>query len=133
MTQLRNTRQKFIIEEEARKFVSFFTADELFEKVREQDPKIGIATVYRYLKDTGCKGELHTYNCDRRMIYSTSDSSHCHFHCTECNIVSHINIKKIDFLKKGVKGRICHFQIDIYGICEACLRKGEGLHGRISP
>jgi len=126
MVQNRNTRQKSIIEEEATKFDSFFTADELFEMVRKRDPNIGIATVYRYLRDTGCNGELHTYYCDRRTIYSINDDSHCHFRCTQCDTVSHISIKKIDFMQKGVKGRICHFQIDIYGICEDCLGKPTG-------
>lgn len=126
MVQNRNTRQKKIIEEETGKFDSFFTADELFERVSKRDPNIGIATVYRYLKETGDDGGLHTYNCDRRAIYSINDDSHCHFRCTQCGTESHIHIKKIDFMQKGVKGRICHFQIDIYGICEDCMGNAKG-------
>ncbi len=121
MTRCRNTKQKRIIEEEVQKFETFFTADELHSRVKKIDSKIGIATVYRYLRDNSCDGNLHLYNCERRKIYSINDKSHCHFHCIKCGRNNLIQVKKIDFIKHGVKGKVCHFQLDIYGICENCI------------
>lgn len=126
MARLRITRQMRLIDEHIKGFNAFFTADELFESVVKTEPHIGIATVYRYLNERKNDGMLHTYYCDRRRIYSINENSHCHFICSECGNTEHVKIEKIDFLKKGVEGKVCHFQIDIYGICKKCL--DDALH-----
>jgi len=66
----RKTKQKELIKAEINAFTSLFTAEELFNKVRKKDADIGIATIYRFLKDLRKERELHSYICDRRMIYS---------------------------------------------------------------
>jgi Fur family ferric uptake transcriptional regulator len=123
MARTRNTRQKDIIEEEMREFSTFFTAEELYQRVSKRDPRIGIATVYRYLNDQDRENRPHFYYCDRRRVYSFSKNNHCHFECGVCRKVSHFDIDKIDFLKGCIDGRICHFQIDVYGICDDCMKK----------
>ena len=119
----RNTIQKELIKKEIKLFHSFFNAEELYLQVSKKDSKIGVATVYRFLKKLAEDGKIHTYLCDRKTIYSSNIKSHCHFICKKCGDVEHINLKKVDFLQKGVKGDICHFQIDISGICEQCKTK----------
>lgn len=121
--ETRITRQKRIIEEEIVKFKTFFTADELLEKAQLKDRKIGIATIYRFLKENAAKKHIHSYYCDRRQIYSVQNNSHCHFTCTHCGKTAHINIKNIDSLKNTIDGTICHFQIDIHGICSECSKQ----------
>ena len=116
----RTTKQRQLIEKETTNFNSFFNAEELYKKVVKKNPKIGIATVYRFLNDLAKSGEIHSYTCDRRTIYSNSRKNHCHFRCEKCGNIKHIELKKLDFLQKQVKGEICHFQIDITGICEEC-------------
>jgi len=118
----RKTKQKELIESEVKTFTSLFTADELFDKIKKKDNTIGIATVYRLLKDLRKKKELHSYVCERKMIYSRQKNNHCHFICQKCDQITHFNIEKIDFLKSKIKGEICHFQIDVHGICEKCLK-----------
>ena len=119
----RKTKQKEIIKSEISRHTSFFTADELFEKIKKRDPNIGIATIYRFLKELRKKKELHSYSCNRKMVYSKDKNNHCHFICQKCEQITHFNISKIDFLKTKIKGEICHFQIDVYGICEECLNQ----------
>ncbi|HLC96277.1 MAG TPA: transcriptional repressor [Candidatus Nanoarchaeia archaeon] len=116
----RQTKQKNILQEQIKSFESFFTAEDLHRKAKKQDPKVGIATIYRYLKDLTLKHQLHSYTCDRKSIYSRSERSHCHFVCQKCRLASHIDIHSIDFLKSKIKGTICHFQIDVEGVCERC-------------
>ena len=117
----RKTKQRELMQFEISTFTSFFTADELYEKIKKKDHNVGIATVYRYLKDLRKKKELHSYLCNRKTVYSREKNNHCHFICQKCNQTTHFNIDKIDFLKTKIKGEICHFQIDVYGICEKCL------------
>jgi len=118
----RKTKQKELIQYEISTFTSLFTADELFDKIKKKDNTIGIATVYRFLKDLRKKKELHSYICERKMIYSREKNNHCHFICQKCDQITHFNVEKVDFLRSEIKGDICHFQIDVHGICDKCLK-----------
>jgi len=120
---VRKTNQKKVIEREISNFHSFFNAEELYRQVSKKDKNIGIATVYRFLKRLIEEGRIHSYFCDRKTIYSSNTRSHCHFICENCGDITHINLKKLDFMQKEVKGNIRHFQIDITGICEKCQTK----------
>lgn len=108
---------------EVSKFEGFFTAEDLFDKVKQHDKKIGIATIYRFLKDLRGKGGLHSYLCDRKTVYSRGKNNHCHFICQKCGKIKHLDVKSIDFLK--IKEQVCHFQIDVHGICKECLVKSN--------
>jgi Fur family zinc uptake transcriptional regulator len=116
----RNTRQKEILANLVKNFNSFFNAEDLFELAVKKDKSIGIATVYRFLKELRGRGKVHSYSCDRKTIYSIDKRSHCHFFCEKCGEVDHIDIKSLDFFEKKFKGKICHFQIDVSGVCEKC-------------
>jgi len=116
----RETKQKEILNNEIKKFSSFFNADELYEKVKKKDPRLGIATVYRFLKDLKNKNKIHFYVCDRKDIYSFNDKNHCHFVCLKCGKVKHLKITSLNFLEKKFD-KICHFQINLEGICKDCL------------
>ena len=119
----RKTNQKRMIEKEINNLNSFFDAEELYKQVSKKNKKIGIATVYRFLKKLTEEGKIHSYSCNRKIIYSSNVKSHCHFICETCGNIKHINLKKLDFIQKEVKGDICHFQIDITGVCEKCQTK----------
>ena len=118
----RKTKQKNIISQEIKKFDSFFTGEELYKSIIKNNPKIGIATIYRFLKNLRDKKEIHSYNCNRRIIYSFYKKSHCHFVFEKCKKISHIDIKNIDFIGRLTNTEVCHFQLDIYGICNECKK-----------
>ena len=128
----RQTKQKEVLDEVIKKFDSFFTAEELLTKVNKKDLKIGIATVYRFLKELVSKSQIHSYICNRKTIYSLENNSHCHFTCEKCGKVEHIKVDSLDFLKDKIEGSICHFQIDVSGICSSC-RKWKYQMDNIKP
>jgi|SRR3989344_4382832 len=117
----RKTKQKETLEKELSYFNAFFTAEDLHQKAKKKDISIGIATVYRFLQNIRKKQQLHSYTCERRIIYSKK-SNHCHYICQKCGKQTHINIESIDFIKRKVEGTLCHFQIDIHGICKNCQK-----------
>lgn len=121
----RSTQQKILILDVISSFGTFFTADDLFSEVSKKNDKIGIATVYRMLSELKRQDKIHTYICDRKTLYAMNKTNHCHFICNDCGKTDHISIEKIDFLKKDIPGKVCHFQIDIYGICGKCEAKKE--------
>ena len=120
---LRTTKQKRIIQEEIVKFSSFFSAEDLWHKVVKKSPKLGLATIYRFLKTRVKERELHSYTCSGRIIYSANQNNHVHFHCQKCGEVKHLELKKVDFLPPKEWGSVCHFQVDLTGTCDLCLRK----------
>lgn len=117
---MRITKQKKDLNDVMSTFSSFFDAEELYAKVSRKNTKIGLATVYRFLKNQEEQGKIHSFMCENRKIYSISKKNHVHFTCEECGKRQHITAKKLDFLKTAVSGKVCHFQIDISGICEKC-------------
>jgi Fe2+ or Zn2+ uptake regulation protein len=120
MAGSRTTNQRKLLEEEVKHFQSFFDADKLYRQVSKKNEKIGIATVYRFLKSYAEEGKIHSYSCNGKTTYSSNKKNHCHFTCGKCKNVKHIRLKKLDFIQKEVKGDICHFQISITGICDQC-------------
>jgi Fe2+ or Zn2+ uptake regulation protein len=110
----RTTRQKKLIEALISKQKGFFNAEDLYEKIKGIDSGIGIATIYRNLKQLVSEGILHVYTCDRRQVYSKT-KQHCHFIDEITGKVTHFEIKNLDFLKGKLPGAISSFQIEIRG------------------
>ena len=119
----RKTKQKELLNKELETFTTFFTAEDIHNKLKKKDSKLGIATVYRFLQDSRKKRQLHSYICERKIIYSKESNNHCHYTCQKCGKMIHFNISSLDSIKKSIKGSICHFQIDVHGVCEKCIEE----------
>ncbi|PIN80506.1 hypothetical protein COV13_03430 [Candidatus Woesearchaeota archaeon CG10_big_fil_rev_8_21_14_0_10_32_9] len=118
--QSRNTKQKELIKNELDSINTFFSAEELHSRVKKKDETIGIATIYRYINELKGKGEVFSYVCDRRNIYSKGQKSHCHFMCEKTGKIIHFEINNLDFLKNKIPGSIKSFQLEVKGICREC-------------
>jgi Fe2+ or Zn2+ uptake regulation protein len=123
MPKSRNTIQKNLLEKGLLSINGFFTAEEFHKLASKKIPHIGIATIYRFLNTKKKDRQLHSYICDKHAVYSNNSESHCHYVCQICGKKQHVNIKNIEGIKKEIKGTICHFQIDVSGICENCVVK----------
>ncbi len=115
MVESRQTRQKRILEESVSSFKSNFNAEQLLEKVNKQDKKIGIATIYRFLKDLRLKNNIFSYQCEGKTIYSNTKKTHCHFIDEESGKTLHFDIENLDFLKGKIKGEINSISIEVRG------------------
>jgi len=121
----RNTRQKELIIKIISKHLGFFNAEDIFKLVQKEDSRIGIATIYRVLKDlkNKNKNKIYYYTCNRKSLYSNKKISHCHYICDKTGKISHFEIDSLDFLdniKNKIPGTITSFQLEIHGICEKC-------------
>jgi|SRR3989344_1628535 len=110
----RMTKQKQRLHDAIKQSSSFFDAYQL-----QKNTKLSLATIYRFLSDAENNGELHSFVCDSKKIYSSKTTSHAHFTCEKCGKTKHISIKNVGFLKE-IKDDVCHFQIDVKGVCEEC-------------
>lgn len=119
----RMTNQKKILYGEAKQLKSLFDAYKLHANARKKDERIGIATTYRFLNSLESKGEIHSFICDGRRVYSNDKISHAEFKCENCGVSKHINVRDLSFLKGITDSHVCHFQIAIMGLCHKCEEK----------
>jgi Fur family ferric uptake transcriptional regulator len=118
----RNTKQKMLIKHEIMMVDAFFSAEDLYMLVKKKDNSIGIATVYRFLNEMKKNGELYSYICDRKTVYSKEKRSHCHFVCEKTGKIIHFDVDSLDFLKNKIPGSIASFQLEVRGICNSCSK-----------
>jgi Fe2+ or Zn2+ uptake regulation protein len=123
MVKKRNTLQKEVLQKALESIDTFFSAEELLLKVMHYNKNIGIATVYRFLKQAKRSGKLYSYECNRRTIYSKDNKSHCHFICENTGKIIHFEIDSLDFLKDKIPGTIKSFQIEVRGVCSDCCKR----------
>ena len=117
---MRLTRQKIILNSAINAFNSFFSAEDIYQRIKGKN--LSLATVYRFLKNLEETGEVHSYLCNSRKIYSCKKDNHIHFTCEKCGLVKHLTVKTVDFLQEITDDNICHFQVDVTGICRDCLK-----------
>lgn len=117
----RQTKQKNVLSELVTDRKEFFTAEDLLKNVHTKDPNIGIATIYRFLKNEVKNHRLYSYICDRKTIYSSLNKNHCHFECERTGKITHFTIDNLEFLKNKIPGKISSISILVKGVCNECL------------
>jgi Fur family ferric uptake transcriptional regulator len=118
----RNTRQKEIINKEITRFKTFFSAEDLYNNVKEIDKNIGLATVYRHLKTLRKNKNIFFYTCGGKIVYSKEKRSHCHFYCEKTGEEFHFDITTLDFLEDKIPGSITSVQLEVRGSCNKCSK-----------
>ena len=84
---LRSTEQRRLVTEMFFATAEHLSIEDLLDRVRLEEPKIGYATVYRtlkLLKDCGLAFERHFGDGVSRYEVAWADEHHDHMICTEC-------------------------------------------------
>lgn len=123
MSRIRTTQQLETLREATTQMDSFFDAKDLHAQASKKDQDLGIATVYRYLRDAVEHGRLHPYRCGRRNVYTRKQRSHCHFVCEETGKTVHFDLDDVEFLKDKIPGTITSIQLEVRGVCDECKPK----------
>lgn len=126
---LRNTSQRRVIAETFFAGPAHVTIEELLASVREEDSRIGYATVYRTLKlFTECGIAAERNFGDGPSRYELSDSvsheHHDHLICLECGKIIEFHDERIEKLQaqltKELGFKIKSHKHEIYGHCSDC-------------
>lgn len=136
----RMTHQREIMLAEIQKRPQHVSADELFQMVREQMPKVSLATVYRtleFLADAGVIARLKVSGRQKR--YDSEVHVHDHVFCVQCQKVENVVLRKSedkedlekDFpLPATVDGFvITGRRLEFIGLCPACQKKNQQQKG----
>lgn len=125
--ELRQTRQREIILDAFLAGGRHITAEELYNKVREQNPEIGFATVHRNLKlmcDSGIAEEIKIGTQKARYEQACGKEHHDHLICVKCGKFIEVNDERLerlqDKLAEAQDFTPLRHKLEIYGFCREC-------------
>ena len=111
-----------------------FSAQELYNLMKNNNEKIGLTTIYRYLDELVNKNKLKKfYNEKNVAIYEYLSDCDCenHFYlkCSNCDKTIHVDCNHINIFSKHIMEEH-NFLIDknklfIAGLCDDCRKSEE--------
>ena len=106
---------------------SHVSVEELYSIVSEQDPKIGLATIYRtlaLLTKSGLALEMDFGDGQKRYESSFMSAHHDHMVCTECGKIIEFNHPLIEKYQEEIAiqngFKITSHKLDLFGHCNNC-------------
>jgi Fur family ferric uptake transcriptional regulator len=128
---LRSTEQRRIVTEMFFTSAGHLSIEELLDKVRVEEPRIGYATVYRtlkLLKECGLAFERHFGDGVSRYEVAWEDEHHDHLICIECEKIIEFEDDAIETLQHKVAAKqgfeLVRHKLELYGVCADCQAKG---------
>lgn len=121
----RNTNQREAILKILMNTRSHPTADDIYDEVRVEIPKISKGTVYRNLKVLQELGQVRELNLDdTKSRFEVAIASHYHFRCENCGRVLDLDVPIYTELDREITKqtglRISHHQLEFRGLCHDC-------------
>ncbi len=127
---LRSTEQRRVVTEQFFSSHGHLSIEDLLEQVREQEPKIGYATVYRtlkLLKECGLAYERHFGDGVSRYEVAWEDEHHDHLICINCEKIVEFEDENIEQLQRKMAQKhgfeLVRHKLELYGICADCRSK----------
>jgi len=129
---LKSTRQRSLIIDTFFSVGGHLSVEELWNKVRAQDIKVSVATVYRTMKLLGECGLAHARNFgDGQTRYEAAAGRHHHDHliCTHCGTIVEFEDDRIEQMQDTVARKhgftVTSHKMELYGLCRNCQRAGK--------
>jgi Fur family ferric uptake transcriptional regulator len=127
---LRSTEQRRLVTEMFFATEEHLSIEDLLDRVRTEEPKIGYATVYRtlkLLKDCGLAFERHFGDGVSRYEVAWANEHHDHMICVECEKIVEFEDSDIEELQHDVAARLgftlVRHKLELYGMCADCRAK----------
>lgn len=129
LPQQRMTRQRSVILETLVHMRCHPTADELYDRVRQQLPNVSLGTIYRNLDLLTRAGRVRRLEiAGIQARFDAELEPHHHVRCTRCGRVDDVAIADETEVHSPARSRqgfsITGFRIEYDGICPDC-RKGN--------
>ena len=130
---LRSTDQRKLIVETFFRAANHVSIEELLAQVRERDPRVGYATVYRTLKllaECGVANERRFGDGLTRYELADDTTHHDHLICVECADIVEFEEPAVEELQERVARRygfeLRSHKHELYGVCPRCQAKRRG-------
>ena len=131
--RLHTTAQREAIVEQFLRTRDHISIDELLNKVRKRQPRVGYATVYRTLKllvDSGLAVERQFG--DGQARYEVVGDHHDHLICVKCGLILEFEDEEIERLQDRIAERLGSFTVlrhrhELYGLCPKAAGDAGGF------
>src|SRR5262252_932720 len=130
---LKHKRQRSLIIDTFFSARGHLSVEDVVAKVREQDSKVSLATVYRTMKLLSECGLAEARNFgDGQTRYEAAVGRHHHDHliCTRCGTIVEFENDRIEALQDKVARQhgfqVTSHKMELYGFCESCQRSIAG-------
>lgn len=124
---LKSTKQRDIILDCFLSCQQHLTTEELYLKLKTDNPNIGFATVYRTLKlfaESGIAREIQFGDGQTRYEHMHAGEHHDHLVCTRCGAIVEFENETIEKLQSEVAAEhgftIMNHKLELYGFCGKC-------------
>ena len=124
---MKYSRQRELILETVQRSDDHPTADTIYTRVRAQDPKVSLGTVYRNLNSLVEAGMVRRVSIPGRADrFDHTLCWHSHLYCTACGGVVDADVDEKQVMRlvrrqKDVVVQDC--AVVLFGLCEACAKK----------
>lgn len=129
---LKSTRQRGLIIDTFFSEGGHLSVEELWSRVRKQDARVSVATVYRTMKLLTECGLAHARNFgDGQTRYepAVGRDHHDHLICTSCGSIVEFENDRIEAMQEAVAKkhgfRVVSHKMELYGLCRSCQKNGE--------
>ena len=122
------TRQKAVLNAVLKRVKQPLTASEICAEARKELPSLGIATVYRAIRQFVSEGRVRAVEVPGAAPhYENASNDHHHFFlCQQCKRLFDLVGCIAGFNSLAPKGfRVQHHEIVLYGECAPCLKRGR--------
>jgi Fur family ferric uptake transcriptional regulator len=133
--KLKFTEQRELILEALLSTKNHVSAEELYQIVSQQNPLIGLATVYRTLNLLSECGLIQQRQFgDGQTRYELVQEHHDHLICTKCRKIVEFENDEIENLQEQIAKQygfvIQNHKHELYGLCLDCQTKERGNFAR---
>lgn len=129
---LKSTRQRSLIIDSFFALGGHLSVEELWSRVRQEDNKVSVATVYRTMKLLSDCGLAHARNFgdgQTRYEAAVGRDHHDHLICTRCGQIIEFENDRIEQLQDAVAQshgfKVLSHKMELYGLCVECQRALE--------
>lgn len=126
---LKSTRQRSLIVDTFFGMSGHHSVEELWAKVRQQDPRVSVATVYRTMRLLSDCGLAQSRNFgDGQTRYEAVVGRHHHDHliCTRCGTIIEFENDRIEAMQEVVARKhgfkVTSHKLELYGLCHDCQK-----------
>ncbi len=132
---LNTTQQRELIVDLFLRSRDHISIDELLNRVRKRNKKVGYATVYRTLRllvESGLANQRQFG--DGQARFEVTGEHHDHLICTQCGLILEFEDDEIERLQDRIADRLGGFKVvrhrhELYGLCQ----KAQGIAGGRCP
>ncbi len=126
--RLRMTQQRRLILEALRMVDDHPSAEELYERVRREMPRISLGTIYRNLEVLTTLGEIQTIALGSSLKrFDGNPRQHYHIRCNRCDRLADAPVPVAATLDRDIRSRtdyeVFGHRLEFIGRCPHCQQK----------